>query len=64
MLAEHVPHDGNIGAEDAAEWLENRVCAERDVVPSKVWATPTENDCKANGRYNASPVSMFSWVEI
>jgi hypothetical protein len=32
----HVPYDRDVGAEDAAEGLEDRVCAEGNVVPGEV----------------------------
>jgi hypothetical protein len=62
MLAEHVPDDGNVGAEDATERLENGVCAERDVVPGEVWATTTKDDCKTDGGYYAGSAFMVSRV--
>jgi hypothetical protein len=62
MLAEHVPNDGDVGAEDAAEWLEDRVCAKRDVVPGEVWATATKDDCKTDGGDHAGSVFMVSGV--
>lgn len=64
MLAEHVPDYRNVGAKDATQWFEDRVCAERDVVPGEVWAAATENDCKANRGYHAGPMFMISQVAI
>jgi hypothetical protein len=34
-----VPNDWDIGAEDAAEGLENGVCAQRNIVPGEVRGT-------------------------
>lgn len=65
MFAQHVPDDGDVGAENATEGLENRVCTERNVVPCEIWAAATEDDGKAYGGYDAcstrkvSPVAFF-----
>jgi hypothetical protein len=55
-LAQHVPDDGQVRAEDATEWLEDGVGAQRDVVPCKVGAAAAEDDREANGGYNACSV--------
>jgi hypothetical protein len=58
-LAQHVPDDGQIGAEDAAEWLEDGVSAEGDVVPCEVCAAAAEDDGEADGGYDACSVGAL-----
>ena len=58
-FSEHVPYDGEIGAEDAAEGLEDGVCAEGDVVPGEICATATEDDGESDGGYDAGPILRF-----
>ena len=48
-LPEDVPNDGQVGAEDAAQGLEDGVCAERDVVPREVGIAAAEYDGETNG---------------
>ena len=48
-LPEDVPNDGQVGAEDAAQWLEDGVCAERNVVPREVGIAAAEYDGETNG---------------
>jgi hypothetical protein len=46
VFAQHVPDDWDVGAEDAAERLKDRICAERDIVPCKIWTAATEDNGK------------------
>ena len=55
-LPEDVPHDGKVGAEDAAQGLENGVCAQRDVVPREVGIATTKYDGETDGGNDACPV--------
>lgn len=52
-FAHHMPDDREIGAENAAEWFEDRVGAERDIVPCEVGTTAAEDDCETDRGYNA-----------
>lgn len=45
-LAHHVPDDGEVCAEDTTEGLEDRICAEWNVVPGEVGTTMTKYNCK------------------
>jgi hypothetical protein len=58
-LAQHVPDDRQVGAEDATEWLKDRVCAERDIVPCEVCTAAAEDDGEADGRYDACSVGAY-----
>jgi hypothetical protein len=55
-LPENVPDDGEVGAEDAAQGLEDGVRAERDVVPREVGVTATEYYRETDGRNDAGPM--------
>ena len=56
-LPEDVPHDGQVGAEDAAQGLEDGVRAERDVVPREVGVSATKYYRETDGGNNTGPVS-------
>jgi hypothetical protein len=56
-FAQHVPDDRKICAEDAAERLEDGVCAERDVVPGEVGTAATKDNSESDGGYDAGSVS-------
>lgn len=56
-LPEDVPHDGQVGAEDAAQGLEDGVCAERDVVPREVGIAAAEYYGETDGGNDAGPVT-------
>jgi hypothetical protein len=58
-FTQHVPDDGEIGAEDAAERLKDGVCTERNVVPCEVCAAAAEDDGESDGGYNACSVEGF-----
>lgn len=62
MFAQHVPDDGNVGAENATERLEDRICAERNVVPCEVRTTATEDYGQAYGGYDACAMRKVSPV--
>ena len=51
-LADHVPNDGQVGAQDAAERFEDGIGAERHVVPGEVRVATAEDDGEPDGRNN------------
>lgn len=59
VLPQHVPDDGQVGAQDASEGFEDRVCAERDVVPSEVWASASEYNRQSDRRDDASSARVL-----
>jgi hypothetical protein len=61
MLPQHVPDYRKVGAEDAAQGLEDRVCAKRDVVPGEVCAAAAEHDGEADRGYDAGAAHV-SWA--
>lgn len=68
MFPPHVPDYRKIGAEDAAERLENGVCAQGDERPSEVGVTVAEHDSQTDGgndtcTIDAAFVSMWKWSD-
>jgi hypothetical protein len=55
-----VPYDGQVGAKDAAEGLEDGVGAEGDVVPCEVGAAAAEHYGEADRGYDAGTVVNIS----
>ena len=55
-LANHVPDDGEVSAEDASKGLEDGVCTKWDVVPREVGASMTEDDGETQRRNDTSPM--------
>lgn len=59
-LTPHMPDDGEIGVENAAERLKDGVCAKLDIVSCEVGTAMAENDGETERGYHASSTAIES----
>jgi hypothetical protein len=62
MLAQHVPDNWEVSAEDATEGFEDGVCAEGNVVPCEVWTASAKDNGETDRGYDAGSMSVVSRV--